>query len=87
MTICIVFMAERELALRLNMCFSSFEYKILDELTKEEIEKSVPKFDDDKMFTDHEFIEKVWYACVRHGYISEDYDILGKFLNKMEVIL
>ena len=66
-------MAKNELVLRLNMCFSSFEYKILDALMEEERGKWVPDFDDDKTFTDQEFIEKVWYACVRHGYISEDY--------------
>ena len=80
-------MAKNELVLRLNMCFSSFEYKILDELTEKERERWVPDLDDDKTFTDQEFIEKVWYACVRQRYISEDYDILGKFLDKMEVIL
>ena len=89
MTINILFMANDELVLRVNMSFPSFLCKILDELTEEERGKWVPEFDRDenKTFTDQEFIEKVWYACVRHGYISEDYDIMGKFLDKMEVIV
>ena len=88
MTISIVFMAGSELVLRLNMCFSSFEYKILDELTKEEIEKWVPEFDDDKTFTTKSLSKRFGtLAFVRHRYISEDYDILGKFLDKMEDIL
>ena len=33
------------------------------------------------------FIEKVWYACVRHGCIAEDYDIMGKLLDTMRIIL
>ena len=46
------------------------------------------RFDaDDQTFSEQGFIEKVWYACVRHGYISDDYDIMGKFLDAMKVRL
>ena len=42
---------------------------------------------DPQIYTDENFIERVWYACVRHGYISKDYDIMGKFLDAMKVVL
>ncbi len=80
-------MAENQLVLRINMSFSNFENKILDGLSDTEKENWVPIFDDDKMFTNIEFIGKVWYACVSYGYISEDYNIMGKFLDQMKVSL
>ena len=40
-----------------------------------------------KKFTDQKFIEKVWYACVPHGYISERYDVMGKLVDTMKIVL
>ncbi len=69
-------MAENQLVLRINMSFSNFEDKILDWLS-----------DTEKMFTNIEFIGKLWYACASYGYISEDYNVMGKFLDQMKVSL
>ena len=80
-------MAENQLVLRINMSFSNFENKILDGLSDIEKEKWVPIFDYDKMFTNIEFIGKVWHAFVSYGYISEDYNVMGKFLDQMKVSL
>ncbi len=82
MTIDILFMAENQLVLRINMSFSNFENKILDVLSDIEKEKWVPIFDDDKMLTNIEFIGKVWHACVSYGY-----NVMGKFLDQMKVSL
>ena len=90
MTIDILFIAKSKLVLRVNMCFSNFERNILDEIPIEEQEKWIFEYDDNdigKTFTDQKFIEKVWYECVRHGYISEDYDIMGKLLDTMRIVL
>ena len=90
MTIDILFIAKNKLVLRVNMCFSNFERKILDEISIEEQEKWIFEYDDndiEKTFTDQKFIEKVWYSCVRHGYIAEDYDIMGKLVDTMKTIL
>ena len=76
--------------LRVNMCFSSFERKILDKIPKEEQGKWTFEYNDkdiEKTFTDQKFIEKVWYACVRHSYISQDYDVMGKLMDTMRIIL
>ena len=77
--------------LRVNMCLSNFGRKILDEIPKEEQEKWIFEYDDNdsekKTLTDQKFIEKVWYACVRHGCISEDYDVMGKLLDTMRIVL
>ena len=85
MTIDILFMAKNQLVLRVNMCASSFCNKILNELKDEEIEEGVLNDDDEEIFTNKEFIRKIWYACVKHGYISEDYDIMGQFLDMLKV--
>ncbi len=69
MTIDILFMGKNRLVLRVNMGFSNFENKILNGLSDIEKKKWVPFFDDDKMFTNREFIGKVWNACVSYGYI------------------
>ena len=89
MTIDILFIQNNKLVLRVSMGCSNLYGKILSELTDEEFEKWLPDFDasEDMTFSDTEFIERVWNACVAHGYISEDYDILGKFLDKMKIII
>ena len=88
MTVDMLFMAKNELVLRVNMCFSNFHSKIFKELPNEEQKKWIFDFNSDpQIYTDENFIERVWYACVRHGYISKDYDIMGKFLDAMKVVL
>ena len=67
-----------------SMCASRFENKILNMLTEEELEKFIPLPDncdtEDDTFTCKELIVKIWDACVLYGYISQDYDVLGRFL-------
>ena len=58
--------------------FSNLHSKIFCKLPIEDHKKWIFDFDvDDQTFSQPGFIEKVWYACVRHGYISEDYAIMG----------
>ena len=86
MTIDILFMAKNKLVLRVNMCCSNLESKILGELPIED--QWVPDFNaDDRTFTDKDLIEKVWNGCIRHGCISQDYEIIGKFLDEMKIEL
>ena len=81
-------MAKNKLALRVNMHFSNLHSKIFCELLIEDQKKWIFDFDaDDQTFSEQGFSENVWYACVRHGYISEDYDIMGKLLDAMKVRL
>ena len=90
MTIDILFIAKNNLVLCVNMCFSNFGRKILDEIPKEEQEKWIFEYDEndiEKTFTDRKFIEKVRYACVRHNYISERYDVMGKLVDTIKIVL
>ena len=70
------------------MRFSNLHSKIFCELPIKDQKKWIFDFDaDDQTFSEQGFIEKVWYACVRYGYNSENYDIMGKFLDAMKVML
>ena len=86
----ILFIAKNKLVLRVNMCFSYFGEKILNELLIEEQEKRIFGYDDNDaentFLTDRKLIEKIWYACVHHGYISEDYN-MGKLMDAMRIEL
>ena len=79
MTIAILFFINEELVFRRNVCATNLYDKILEEFSEEElIRHGVPYYEDDKVIiTDQDFIEKVWYACVEHAYISEDRVTMG----------
>ena len=71
------------------MCYSNFVTKILNELPMDKEFYDDEQFgfdDDDQIVTDRKIIEKVWYTCVRHGYISKDYGIMAKLINTMKII-
>ena len=88
MTIRILFYAKEKLVVRLNMCLSSLGDKLLDEVTDEELERNgFPFYADVKIVTNQAFVEKVWYACVKHGYISTDFDLLGRFVDTLHIVM
>ena len=66
--------------LRVNMCVSSFYSKLCEGISNEEMDAVITG---DEIFTDKSFIKKIWNACLEHGYISRDYDILGLSVDKM----
>ena len=43
--------------------------------------------DDDAIITNRDFIEMVWYAYVEHGYISEDSDTMGQFVDTLHIVM
>ena len=88
MTIDILFLEDDKPILRVNIGCSNLYCHIISELTNEEIEKWIPNFSvsEDMAFTDPEFIKRVWNLCVQHGYIANDYDILGNFVDKMSFV-
>ena len=90
MTIDLVFLADNKVVARVNMCASSFGSKILDTFAEEELETITPVPQSDETagetYTCTEFIERVWDACVRYGYISNDYDVMGKFLDTLKIV-
>ena len=90
MTTGIVFMSKNKIVFRINMCFSYFGEKILNEILIEDQGKRIFEYDDNTentFLTDRKLVEKIWYACTRHGYISEDYNVMGKQVDTMRIEL
>ncbi len=88
MTIDLSFFCNDRIVLRVNMCASSFYDKVCAGISDEEIDfgDTVIIEDEetgDEIFTDKTFVKKIWNACLEHGYISRDYDILGLWVDKM----
>ena len=83
MTLDLLFIQNNKPVVRTNMTCSSLYDKIFDNLTNEEFSQNLWDFDasEDKTATDEKFIKKVWDACIMYGYISNDYDILGNFVD------
>ena len=89
MTLDILFMQNNKPVVRINMTCSSLYGKIFDNLTNEEFSQNLWDFDasEDKTVTDKSFIKKVWDACIMYGYISNDYEILGNFVDMLRIIV
>ena len=71
------------------MTCSSLYGKIFNNLTNEEFSQNVWDFDasEDKTVTDKTFIKNVWDDCIMYGYISNDYDILGNFVDVVRIVV
>ena len=85
MTIDLSFFHKGLLVLRVNMTVSSFYDKLCEGISDEEMDTvlTVDEETGDEIFTDKTFIRKIWDACLEHEYISQNYDILGLWVDKM----
>ncbi len=80
MTIDLEFFYDDRIVLRVNMTASNFYDKVCADIPDEDFGDAVIVEDEetgDEIFTDKLFVKRVWDGCLKHGYISEDYDILG----------
>lgn len=90
MTVDILFLTRNQHVLKVSMRSSNFYCDVLYELLWEDVENWIYDFDDDdddgkeRIFTDHRLIMKVWYACVKHGYIAKENTMVG--IDKMKFI-
>ena len=74
--------------LRVNMTASSFYDRVCAEISDEELEfgDTVIIEDEetgDEIFTDKMIIRKIWDGCLKHGYVSQNYDIFGLWVDKI----
>ncbi len=85
MTIDLNFFSSGRIVLRVNMCASNFYSKLCAEISDEEMDAVITEDEEtgDEIFTDEVFVRKIWNACLDHGYISRDHDILGLWVDKM----
>ena len=83
MPIDVDFYSKGRIVLRVNMYALSFEcYNNLCDSNEDAV---ITKDEEtgDEIFMDKLFIKKIWSACLKHGYISQDCDSLGFQLDKM----
>ncbi len=84
MTIDLSFFHEGKLVVCVNMTASNFYDKVCEEITEGDMMLDI---DDEKTgeeaFADKMVIKKIWDGCLKWGYISRDYDILGLWVDKI----
>ncbi len=88
MTIDLSFFHEGKLVVCANMTASNFYDKVCGEITDEGLEGDMVMDIDDEQtgeeaFTDKMVIRKIWDGCLKYGYISQDHDILGLWVDKI----
>ncbi len=85
MTIDLSFFYKGLLVLHVNMTASSFYDKLCAGISDEEMDTVITEDEGtgDEIFTDKTFIRKIWDACLEHGYVLQNYDILGLWVDKM----
>ncbi len=86
MTIDLSFFHEGKLVVCVNMTASNFYDKVCEEISDGESEGDMIMDTDDEWeeaFTDKMIIKKIWDGCLKYGYISQDHDILGLWVDKI----
>ncbi len=85
MTIHLSFYQKGLLVIRINLCASSFYDKLCARITDEELDAVTTKDKEggDEIFINRTFIKKIWGACLEHEYVSQNYDFMGFFVDKM----
>ncbi len=90
MTIDLSFFHKGKLVVRVNMTAANFYDKVCEKIMDDEaIGEEVMDVDYEKTgeeaYTDKVVIKKIWAGCLKYGYISEDHDILGLWVDKIVV--
>ncbi len=84
MTIDLSFFHEEQLVLCINMTASNFYDRVCAEISDEELEfGDKDEETGDEIFTDKMIIRKIWDGCLEHGYVLQDHDILGLWVDKI----
>jgi hypothetical protein len=88
MTIDLNFHREGKLVISVNMTASNFYDKVCGEIPDEELEGDIMMDIDGEetggeAFTDKVVIKKIWDGCLKCGYILQDHDILGLWVDKI----
>ena len=94
MTLTLVFLGaaedKRPIA-QCQMCYSSFAYKILDDLPEENDEfiQSIwvnAKEGLDTTTRDKNLVKKIYFATIEHEYIPERFEMLSMFIEALRII-
>ncbi len=87
MTIDLSFFHRGELVVRVNMTAVYFYDKVCEEIVDDEMDAVITEDEEtgDEILTDRTVIKKIWGGCLKYGYISQDHDILGLWVDKIVV--
>jgi hypothetical protein len=85
MTIDLDFFSKGHIVLSVNMCAVNFNNKVCEKISNEELDGAFTRDEEteDEIFTDKSFIKKIWNTCLEHGYISQNYNSLCLWVDKM----
>ncbi len=87
MTIDLSFYHEGKLVVRVNMTAVNFYDKVCEEIMDDEMDAVITEDEEtgDEIFADKMVIKKIWGGCLKYGYISQDHDILGLWVDRIIV--
>ena len=90
MTIDLSFFHKGKLVVRVNMTAANFYDKVCEKIMDDEaIGKEAMDVDyvktGEEAYMDKVVIKKIWAGCLKYGYISQDHDILGLWVDKIVV--
>ncbi len=67
------------LVIRISVCASSFHNKLCAGITNKELVAT----EDVGRITNRTLVRKIWDACLEYGYVSESYNFMGSFVDKI----
>ncbi len=69
------------LVIRISLCASSFHNKLCAGITDKELDAAKDMETED--ITDKTLVRKIWDACLEYEYVSQSYDFMGSFVDKI----
>ena len=75
------FYQKESLVIHISLCALSFRDKLCTEITDKELE--VAKDIESGNIVDRTPIRKMWDACLKYEYVSQSYDFMGSFVDKI----
>ncbi len=69
------------LVIRISLCASSFHDKLCARITDKELVATKDAGSGD--ITDRTLVRKIWDGCLEYEYVSQSYDFMGSFVDKI----
>ena len=69
------------LVIRISLCTPSFRDKLCANITDKELDAA--KDMKTENIVDKTLIRKMWDACLKYEYVSQSYDFMGSFVDKI----
>ena len=83
----LMFLSKETLVLRIRMRLVNLEEKILRDCLFDESNDYISVVAEGQVFTDREFIKRIWRVCAFHGYIDNRDDAVGNSVDKVVILV